>query len=112
MNEVKAVVGLTGSALYFSRGPIPSRKKGVSDVPMLKQVWIIPFRRDYLLKFNALPSTPLEKIESVDMMRIIEHGDHVHMVMTSVETGSVDTKEDLEKVERLMAKDKLMTLYR
>lgn len=110
-NEVKVVVGLTGSALYFSREPIPSRKKGVSEVPMLKQVCIIPFRRDYLLKFNAMLSTPLEKIESVDMMRILEHGNNVHMVMTTAETYSVDTKEDLEKVADKMKNDSLRKTY-
>ncbi len=110
-NEVKVVVGLSGSALYFSREPIPSRKKGVSEVPMLKQVCIIPFRRGYLLKFNAMPSTPLERIESVDMMRILEHGDTVYMVMTTAETYSVDTKEDLEKVADKMKNDSLRKTY-
>lgn len=110
-NEVKVVVGLDNGALYFSREPIPSRKKGITDVPMLKQVCIIPFRRDYLLKFNAMLSTPLEKIESVDMMRILEHGDDVHMVMTNSETLSVDTKHDLRKVEDKMAKDNIRSAY-
>lgn len=110
-NEVKVVVGLDNKALYFSREPIPSRKKGITDVPMLKQVCIIPFRRDYLLKFNEMLSTPLEKIESVDMMRILEHGDDVHMVMTDTETLSVDTTADLENVERLMKHDHLINLY-
>ncbi len=110
-NEVKVVVGLDNNALYFSREPIPSRKKGITDVPMLKQVCIIPFRRNYLLKFNAMLSTPLEKIESVDMMRILEHGDKVHMVMTNSETLSVDTSVDLEKVDQLMKQDCLMNLY-
>jgi 3-deoxy-manno-octulosonate cytidylyltransferase (CMP-KDO synthetase) len=79
---------------------------------MLKQVCIIPFRRDYLLKFNSLPETPLERIESVDMMRVIEHGEHVHMVLTEAETLSVDTPADLEKVVRLMEGDQLIKLYR
>ena len=78
---------------------------------MLKQICIIPFRRDYLLKFNAMLSTPLEKIESVDMMRILEHGDNVQMVMTTAETYSVDTKEDLEKVEGKMVHDKIRLEY-
>ena len=110
-NEVKVVVDLQGRALYFSREPIPSRKKGVKAVPMLKQVCIIPFRRDYLLKFNSLPETPLEKIESVDMMRVIEHGEHVYMVMTETETLSVDTPADLERVVDLMQSDRLMSKY-
>jgi 3-deoxy-manno-octulosonate cytidylyltransferase (CMP-KDO synthetase) len=111
-NEVKVVVDLNSCALYFSREPIPSRRKGVKDVPMLKQVCIIPFRRDYLLKFNSLPETPLERIESVDMMRVIEHGEHVHMVMTDVETLSVDTPEDLERAVILMKEDTLINQYR
>ena len=101
-----------GRALYFSREPVPSRRKGVKDVPMLKQVCIIPFRRDYLLEFNDLPETPLEKIESVDMMRVIEHGEHVHMVMTDAETLSVDTTKDLEKVIDLMKTDTLIKEYK
>ena len=111
-NEVKVVVDLYGRALYFSREPVPSRRKGVKDVPMLKQVCIIPFRRDYLLEFNGLPETPLEKIESVDMMRVIEHGEHVHMVMTDAETLSVDTPEDLERVVDLMKEDALINEYK
>lgn len=111
-NEVKVVVDLYDRALYFSREPVPSRRKGVKDVPMLKQVCIIPFRRDYLLEFNRLPETPLEKIESVDMMRVIEHGGHVYMVMTDTETMSVDTPEELEKVVDLMQEDPLLAEYR
>jgi 3-deoxy-manno-octulosonate cytidylyltransferase (CMP-KDO synthetase) len=79
---------------------------------MLKQVCIIPFRRDYLLEFNGLPETPLERIESVDMMRVIEHGERVHMVMTDVETLSVDTPEDLERVVDLMKEDALINEYK
>jgi 3-deoxy-manno-octulosonate cytidylyltransferase (CMP-KDO synthetase) len=111
-NEVKVVVDLRGRALYFSREPIPSRRKGVQDVPMLKQVCIIPFRRNYLLEFNNLPETPLERIESIDMMRVIEQGEHVHMVMTDVETLSVDTPGDLERVVALMNGDQLMNAYK
>lgn len=111
-NEVKVVVDLNDRALYFSREPIPSRRKGVKDVPMLKQVCIIPFQRDYLLKFNSLPETQLERIESVDMMRVIEHGERVHMVMTDVETLSVDTPEELEKVVDLMKEDALINEYK
>jgi 3-deoxy-manno-octulosonate cytidylyltransferase (CMP-KDO synthetase) len=111
-NEVKVVVDLNSRALYFSREPIPSRRKGVKEVPMLKQVCIIPFRRDYLLRFNSLPETQLERIESVDMMRVIEHGGQVKMVMTGTETLSVDTPEDLERVAALMKEDILIHEYK
>ena len=78
---------------------------------MMKQVCIIPFKREFLLKFNELDPTPLEIIESVDMLRIIEHGYKVKMVFSNTETHSVDTDEDLAKVENLMKNDPLIRQY-
>lgn len=110
-NEVKVVVDRHNNALYFSREPIPSRKKGADKVPMRKQVCVIPFRRDYLLRFNEMEESPLEIYESVDMMRILEYGEKVRMVPTSARTWSVDTPADLARVTRLMQDDDLMPLY-
>ena len=100
-NCIKVVCDLKSNALYFSREPIPTRCK-VRDIPMGKQVCIIPFRRDYLLEYTRMAPTPLEIAESVDMMRILEHGMKVRMAPTKYNTQAVDTLEDLKKVERLM----------
>jgi 3-deoxy-manno-octulosonate cytidylyltransferase (CMP-KDO synthetase) len=110
-NTVKVVMDKMNFALYFSREPIPSRKKGAKEVPMFKQVCIIPFRRDFLITFNKLHPTPLEIVESVDMLRILEHGFKVKMVMSNFHTYSVDTRLDLKRVEKLLTKDKLLPLY-
>jgi 3-deoxy-manno-octulosonate cytidylyltransferase (CMP-KDO synthetase) len=110
-NEVKVVVDRDNNALYFSREPIPSRKKGSDTVPMRKQVCVIPFRRDYLLHFNDMPESPLEIYESVDMMRILEHGDKVHMAPIAERTVSVDTPADRLFAEKLMQDDPLRKLY-
>lgn len=110
-NQVKVVTNLKGDALYFSREPIPSRKKGAGPVPMYRQYPIIPFRRDYLLRFSRLTPTPLEKIESVDLLRCLEHGDRVRMLAVRDAGLSVDTPEDLEAVERAMEGDRLMKAY-
>ena len=59
-----------------------------------------------------MEESPLEIIESVDMMRILEHGGKVRMVPTSFKTWSVDTPEDLARVEKLMTGDTLMETYR
>lgn len=100
-NCIKVVCDLNMNALYFSREPIPTRSK-VSNVPMGKQVCIIPFRRDYLLKYTSLTPTPLEIAESVDMMRVLEHGDRIRMVPTKHSSYAVDTPADLARVEALM----------
>ena len=100
-NCIKVVCDMQSNALYFSREPIPTRCK-VGDVPMGKQVCIIPFRRDYLLEYTRFAPTPLEIAESVDMMRILEHGMKVKMVRTNHDTYAVDTPLDLAKVENLM----------
>ena len=100
-NCIKVVCDLHSNALYFSREPIPSRSK-TDEVSMKKQVCVIPFRRDYLLEYTRLEPTPLEIIESVDMMRVLEHGAKVKMVPTNFTTQSVDTKEDLKMVELIM----------
>ena len=109
--EVKVVVDKNNNALYFSREPIPSRKKGGVNIPMLKQVCIIPFRRDFLLKYNEMDQTPLEIIESVDMNRLLENGIQIKMVMRDEITLAVDTREDLNRVNELMIKDKLIEKY-
>lgn len=111
-NTVKVVVDLQGFALYYSREPIPSWKKGAKSVPMLKQVPIIPFKREFLLKFNQLSPTPLEIVESVDMMRVLEHGYKVKMILEEFETYGVDTPQDLSKVENVMSHDRLVSEYR
>ena len=110
-NVVKVVVDKNSYALYFSREPIPSQKKGGSQISMFKQVPIIPFRRDFLLKFTQLEPTPLEKIESVDMLRAIEHGYKVKMILTNYETYGVDTPKNLRFVEERMEKDPLVNKY-
>lgn len=110
-NQVKVVVDKEGNALYFSREPIPSRKKYSGEVPMFKQVPIIPFRRDFLIEYNNMDQTPLEIIESVDMMRIVENGLKIRMIQTEYSTHAVDTERDLRRVEELMADDRLVGLY-
>lgn len=110
-NEVKVVIDNENNALYFSREPIPSRKKGYLSIPMYKQVCVIPFRRDFLIEYNKLKQTPLEIIESIDMLRILENGIKIKMVKIDQDNFSVDTPMDLKNVISKMSDDKLMSLY-
>jgi 3-deoxy-manno-octulosonate cytidylyltransferase (CMP-KDO synthetase) len=103
-NTIKLVTARDGRALYFSRQPIPTRTANSFIAgEWLKQVCVIPFRRDTLHTFGALPPGRLEQAESIDMLRLLEHGIPVHAVRTDVMTYSVDTPGDLQRVERLLA---------
>lgn len=110
-NEIKVVVDRNNDAIYFSREPIPSAKKFKGRMPMYKQVCIIPFRREYLRTFVELEPTPLEQIESIDMLRILEHGGRVRMVLEESRSFSVDTPEDRAFVEECMKGDTLLSEY-
>ena len=102
-NTIKVVADLNGDALCFYRSPLPH----VDFEPtarIFKQVCVIPFRRECLLKFARLPSTRLERAESVDMLRFLEHGMSVRLVETDVATHAVDTPADLQLVEQLMSR--------
>ena len=100
-NSIKVVKNLKNEALYFSRSPIPYNNKS-KNFYGYKQVCIIPFKRDFLLKYIDLRPTELEKIESVDMMRILENGYAVNLVEISKETFPVDTLNDLKKVIKII----------
>ena len=104
-NTIKVVMNVNGDALYFSRAPIPSFEfTEANAAPVFKQVCVIPFRAEFLREFARLPPTPLERAESIDMLRILEHGRRMRLVETTVETHAVDTPEDLRLVETLMEK--------
>ena len=115
-NTIKVVMDDRGFALYFSREPIPTTgNQGFFDesqVPLYKQVCIIPFRKDFLLRYVQMDPTPLEIAESIDMLRLLENGYRVKMVESSFETHAVDTAEDLRLVEQMMDQDPLFGQYR
>lgn len=111
-NTIKVVMDHKGDALYFSREPIPTRRRlPFERLPVYKQVCIIPFRRDFLLSYTALSPTPLEQAESIDMLRAMEHGYPIRLVKFEQVTYSVDTPEDLARVERLLTADPLIQRY-
>jgi len=110
-NNVKVVVNNKNDALYFSRETIPSPWQDKESIPMFMQTGIIAFRRDVLMHFNSMEETLLEKIESVDMNRVLETGGSIRMVPTDTMTIGVDTPEELEYAEALLKDDKTMSEY-
>ncbi len=111
IHEVKLVYDLNHNAILFSREPIPSKFMGDKKIPYYVQGGIFPFTRESLQDYTNLASTPLEIIESIDMLRFIENGRKIRIVETDMETYSVDIPSDVEKVVRVMENDKLKDLY-
>jgi len=109
-NCVKVVAAPDGRILYFSRAPIPSRARA-PDAPIYQQTGIIAFRADFLRQFSRLPQTPLEKIESCDMLRVLEHGLPISAVPSDLETIGVDTEADRVRAEEALRADPLTKRY-
>lgn len=116
-NVVKVVTDPAGFALYFSRSPIPfpraealaygSPEAALRARPELlarfaKHTGLYVYRRDFLLKYAGWESTPLERTESLEQLRVLEHGCQIKVVKVAHRSPGVDTPEDLERVRELM----------
>ena len=101
-NCVKVVCGGDGSALYFSRATIPHVRDGVPDFEarparLLQHVGIYAYRRDFLLRFAALPPSPLERMEKLEQLRAMEAGCRIKVATVARSTLGVDTYEDYRR---------------
>jgi len=103
-NVVKVVVDRGGFALYFSRAPIPHvRDPRGGWPPLYRHIGLYAYRRNILLVLASLEATPLERAESLEQLRALEHGIRIKAVETPYDSISVDTPEDLEQVRRLLS---------
>jgi 3-deoxy-manno-octulosonate cytidylyltransferase (CMP-KDO synthetase) len=103
-NVVKTVISRTNSILYFSRSPIPYLRENCS-VQFYKQSGIMAFRKDFLHLYSRLPATPLEIAESVDMLRVLEHGYKILGIPTTQVSAGVDIPGDVKVVEEILKED-------
>jgi 3-deoxy-manno-octulosonate cytidylyltransferase (CMP-KDO synthetase) len=108
-NVVKLVRTVQGRALYFSRAPLPwardafavDRDALPSDLPFLRHIGIYAYRAGFLARYASLPRTPLEQAESLEQLRVLEHGYPIAVRMTPEPfPPGIDTLEDLQRAER------------
>lgn len=104
-NVVKAVSGLDGYALYFSRSPVPYLRERV--IGHKKHIGVYCYRKDALLKFASLAPTPLERAEKLEQLRMLENGFKVRMVEWSGRFIGIDTEEDLERFREMVERGKV-----
>lgn len=110
-NRVKVVRNLKGDALFYSREAIPSKAKTKEPIDYYKMVCVYPIRQQSLRDFTKWGMSPLETIESIDLLRFLEHGGKVKVVETEQETFNVDNEDDLVRVREIMKNDLLFRTY-
>ncbi len=97
---VKVVLDKKGYALYFSRSPVPFQ----STDHFWQHIGIYGYQKEFLLKFQELPFSWLEKSEGLEQLRALENGYKIKIVKIASPTLSVDTPEDIIKVEKFIEK--------
>ena len=111
-NFPKVVVDNDWNVLYFSREPIPNRHdRQFEELTAYKHLAVIPFTDNFLSEFASLPQTELEQAESIDLIRALEHGYDIRAVEVERDVYQVDTPEDHEVVNEMMATDDLFETY-
>ena len=101
-NIPKIVTRKDGRLLFMSRSPIPTTKtKGFHTA--MKQVCIMAYPYDSLIKYGSVKEkTPLERIEDLELLRLLELGHDIKMIEVSDSSVAVDTPQDLEKVRSII----------
>lgn len=98
-HAVKVVSAADGRALYFSRATIPFDRDNTGTVPYRKHLGLYAYRKAALARFASLPPSPLEQIEKLEQLRMLENGMSLYVEPTEIETIGVDTAEDLAQAE-------------
>jgi 3-deoxy-manno-octulosonate cytidylyltransferase (CMP-KDO synthetase) len=101
-NAVKVVTALDGRALYFSRATIPFDRDATGFTGYRKHLGIYAYRKAALERFAALPPSPLEKLERLEQLRLLENGISLYVADAPRDTIGVDTEEDLVRAEAVL----------
>jgi len=110
-NVVKVVSDEAGYALYFSRAPIPWPRDAFAvqqamphELGALRHIGLYAYRAGFLRTYASLASSPLERYEMLEQLRVLWHGHRISLGITPMEPApGVDTPEDLERVRALFA---------
>lgn len=100
-SAVKVVTDQNGYALYFSRSLLPYPRNKPADFKVYKHVGIYAYRRSFLLSYAAYEPTPLEQIEGLEQLRVLENGERIKVLECKFKGIGIDTPEDLAAINAL-----------
>ena len=103
-NVVKVVTDIYQYALMFSRNPLPCYRSYNSQLKYFKHIGIYGYSAEFLLKYSSLGQTPLENAESLEQLRVLEHGYKIKVLETQCQTIGVDSPDDIVKIEEILSK--------
>jgi 3-deoxy-manno-octulosonate cytidylyltransferase (CMP-KDO synthetase) len=111
-HSVKVVKDINNFALFFTRSTIPYLRgyesgEWTDKFSYYKHIGIYAYRKSFLNKLTVIPVSPLENAEKLEQLRVLENGYKIYTIETEYESISVDTPEDLKKVNQINIKDKI-----
>jgi 3-deoxy-manno-octulosonate cytidylyltransferase (CMP-KDO synthetase) len=102
---VKVITDLQHNAIYFSRSPIPYYREQKLNAPVHNHMGLYAFSWDFLMLYKTLPATPLEKIECLEQLRVLEHGYKIRVCYTKERTLEINTPEEYEMAQEFVYAD-------
>lgn len=111
VNRVKMTWNKNNEVLYISREAIPSRSKTRDKVDYYKMICVYTFKAPFIRKFSEWGISPLEKIESIDMLRILENNHKLKVATVEGDLYNIDVTADVAKVTNALKNDRYTKLY-
>ena len=105
-NSVKVVCDKNNYAIYFSRSIIPYPRKN-ENISYYKHIGIYAYKRDFVIEYSKMLSSPLEEAESLEQLRVLENGYKIKVLETSHSLIGVDTEQNLQDVIAYIEKNKI-----
>jgi 3-deoxy-manno-octulosonate cytidylyltransferase (CMP-KDO synthetase) len=111
VNTARVIFDRNHDAIYFTRGIVPynrdlrDKRQWLAHFRYFQHVGVYVYRKEFLLRFAGWPQTPLEKIEKLEQLRILEHGYNIRVVESDYVPICVDVPEDVPRVEALLKKE-------
>ena len=104
---VKCVINRSGQALYFSRAPIPYLREKHIETQYYRHLGLYCYQKDFVLEYTKLKETPMQLAESLEQLKVLEHGYTIQTCVVHDSSIGVDTPEDVQKIETILCKQNL-----